>query len=196
MAREENKHRVLIIGFDPDNSNFPQQSAFPLLMAGSVEWLAHPVEDVSDSLAAGELDLPGPATRIVSPTGRDLPFARNGSNVHLLALDTGLYHVTGLNYAATYAVNAPVLLPSRRFAATPSENAGIAFEVMPGPGRYLWSWLTLLAMVALWAEWWLFYKSAASKPVLEASNVDLPSVGSAPEQSHRRDETVDAKITT
>jgi hypothetical protein len=196
VAREENKHRVLIIGFDPDNSNFPQQSAFPLLMAGSVEWLAHPVEDVSDSLAAGELDLPGPATRIVSPTGRDLPFARNGSNVHLLALDTGLYHLSGPNYAATYAVNAPVLLPSRRIITAPSENEGVAFEVMSSPGRYLWTWLAVLAMVALWAEWWLFYKSAASKPVLETSNANLPSAGSASEQSPRRDETVDAKITT
>jgi len=198
VAREENKHRMLIIGFDPDNSNFPQQSAFPLLMAGSVEWLAHPVEDVSDSLAAGELDLPGPATRIVSPAGRDLPFARNGSNVHLLALDTGLYHVTGPNYSATYAVNAPVLLPSQRITATPSESAGIAFEVIPNPGRYLWTWLTVLAMVALWAEWWLFYKFAASKPVPEAPNAELPSVESASElqQSHRHDETLDAKITT
>ena len=42
VAREQNRHKVLIVGFDPHDSNFPQQSAFPLLIAGAVEWLDAP----------------------------------------------------------------------------------------------------------------------------------------------------------
>ncbi len=97
VARDQNRRRSLIIGFDPHDSNFPEQSAFPLLVAGSVEWMTHPIEDVSDSLSAGELDLPGPAVRVIGPGGAEVPFGRNGSNLHIIALDTGLYRVIGPN---------------------------------------------------------------------------------------------------
>ena len=80
--------------------------------------MTHPIEDVSDSLSAGELDLPGPAARVIGPVGADVPFARNGSNVHILALDTGLYRVIGANRKTTFAVNAPPLLPSQRIEPT------------------------------------------------------------------------------
>ena len=91
LAREQNGHRLLIIGFDPHNSNFPLQSAFPLLMAGGIEWMTHSVDETADSLSTGELDLPGPATRIIAPSGKDVSFARKGPDVHLLATETGMY---------------------------------------------------------------------------------------------------------
>jgi hypothetical protein len=196
VAREENRHRVLIVGFDPNDSNFPQQSAFPLLMAGSVEWLTHPVEDVSDSLSAGELDLAGPATRVVSPAGTDLPFARNGSSVHLLALETGLYRIIGPNRSATYAVNAPALLPSQRMNLTPSEASPVSFEVAPYQGRYLWTWLALLAIVALWAEWWLFYTAPVNQYLQEAPSDELPLPPPVSERSAQHDEALDPNFIT
>ena len=140
---------MLIVGFDPHDSNFPQQSAFPLLIAGAVEWLTHPIEDVSDSLSAGELDLPGSATGIISPSGADVPFARTGSGLHLLALDAGLYRVIGPNRSTTFAVNAPPLLPSGRIQPTANESRLVAGESAPYQGTYLWQWLVLLAMVGL-----------------------------------------------
>ena len=70
LAREQNGRRMLIVGFDPQDSNFPLESAFPLLMAGSMEWMTHSVEEAADSLSTGELDIPGPVTRIVSPFGQ------------------------------------------------------------------------------------------------------------------------------
>jgi Ca-activated chloride channel family protein len=157
VAREQNHRRMLVVGFDPHDSNFPQQSAFPLLIAGSVEWLTHPIEDVSDSLSSGELDLPGPGTRVLSPTGAELPFARNGSSLHILALDTGLYRVIGANRTTTFAVNAPPLLPSQRIEVTDAEKSTVQSEAIPYQGNYLWRILAILAILALWAEWWLFY---------------------------------------
>jgi aerotolerance regulator-like protein len=163
VAREQNRHKILIVGFDPHDSNFPEQSGFPLLLAGSVEWLTRPIEDASDSLSAGELDLPGPATRVISPFGYDVPFAREGSNLHLLALDTGLYRVVGTNRTATFAVNTPPLLSSQRIEPTPAEKSLIQSEAIPYQGNYLWRWLTILAILALWCEWWLFYSSRINR---------------------------------
>jgi hypothetical protein len=174
IAREQNGHRLLIIGFDPHNSNFPLQSAFPLLMAGGMEWMTHSVDESAQSLSTGELDLPGPATRIIAPSGRDVPFARKGQDVHLLATETGVYRVVSSNGETNVAVNTP-LLPAQRMTLTPPETAGIESEPFQRPGGDLWRWLGLLGMVALWLEWWLYYSGRENRRAMEmrAAPVDI-----------------------
>ena len=158
LAREQNGRRLLIIGFDPHNSNFPLESAFPLLMAGSVEWMTHSVDEVADSLSTGEIDLPGPVTKIISPSGRDVPFARQGANIHLLALETGMYRIVAPGSETSIAVNPPAL-PSQRMQLTAAEAADVEREPLPPAAWDLWRWLVLLAIVALWLEWWLYYSA-------------------------------------
>ncbi len=97
VAREQQGHRLVIVGFDPHDSNFQLRSAFPLLMAGSIEWMTHPVEEIADSFSVGEINLPGTATRIISPSGKDVPFAHESAGVRLLATETGVYRVMGAN---------------------------------------------------------------------------------------------------
>jgi Ca-activated chloride channel homolog len=122
LAREQDGRRILIIGFNPHDSNFPLESAFPLLMAGSVEWMTHSVDEVADSLSTGELDLPGPATKIVAPSGKEVPFARKGADIHLLALETGTYRIVSPSGETSVAVNPPAL-PAQRLQLTPAEAA-------------------------------------------------------------------------
>jgi len=158
LAREQNGRRMLIVGFDPHDSNLPQQSAFPLLMAGGIEWMTHSVEESAESLSTGELDVPGPLTRIVSPSGRDVPFARKGLQAHLLALETGIYRVVAPGGETNLAVNTP-LLPAQQMNVTPAEAAGVEREPLQPVSWDLWRGLVLLAIVALWLEWWLYYSS-------------------------------------
>ena len=170
LAREQNGHKLLVIGFDPHDSNFPQESALPLLMAGAMEWMTHSVDEAADSFATGQLDLPGPVTRIVGPSGKDVPFARKGSDVHLLALQTGIYKIIGPSGETAIAVNSP-LLPSQRMSVTPTEAAGVESEPFEPETADLWRWLVLLATVALWLEWWLYYKSRERQRVAEIQDV-------------------------
>ena len=174
IAREQNGHRLLIIGFNPHNSNFPLQSAFPLLMAGGVEWMTHSVDESAESLSTGELDLQGPATRIISPSGRDVPFARKAQDVHLLATETGVYRVVSPSGETNVAVNTP-LLPAQRMTLTPPETARIESEPFQRPGGDLWRWLVLLGMAALWLEWWLYYSGRENRRAMEmrAAPVDV-----------------------
>jgi Ca-activated chloride channel family protein len=158
LAREQNGRRTLIVGFDPQDSNLPQESAFPLFMAGAMEWMTHSVEESADSLSTGELDVPGPVTRIVAPSGRDVAFARKGADVHLLALETGIYRLTSPGGETTLAVNAP-LLPDQQMTAASGEQAAVEREPAAPVSWDMWRWLVLLAMLALWAEWWLYYTS-------------------------------------
>ena len=41
----------------------------------------------------------------------------------------------------------------------PAETAGVEGEPLPPVSWDLWRWLVLLAIVALWLEWWLYYSS-------------------------------------
>ena len=156
LAREHDGRRILIIGFNPHDSNFPLESAFPLLMAGSVEWMTHSVDEVADSLSTGEIDLPGPATKIIAPSGKEVAFARKGADVHLVASETGMYRIVSSGGETSMAVNPPAL-PAQRVQLTAPEAAGVEREPLPPAAWDLWRWLVLLAIVSLWLEWWLYY---------------------------------------
>ncbi len=199
VAREQNGHRVVIIGFDPDDSNFPLQSAFPLLMAGSIEWMTHSVEEVVDSFSVGELNLPGPATRIIAPSGREVPFARNGPDVHLLATETGTYRVIAPNGEKSISVNAP-LLPTDRLQAIPAETAPIGPEPPRETGWNLWRVLIALAIVALWLEWRLYYSSRRKTKLTESGeapgDTKLRSFDSGSERNRAESDTRDPEFVT
>jgi Ca-activated chloride channel homolog len=167
LARERNGRRILIVGFNPHDSNFPLESAFPLLMAGSVEWMTHSVDDVADSFPAGEIDLPGPVTKILAPSGKEAPFARKGADVHLLALETGMYRIVAPGGETSIAVNPPPL-PSHRLQPTAVESAEVEGEPRPPAAWDMWRWLVLLAAVALWLEWWLYYSARENQRTTEA----------------------------
>src|ERR1700682_1746071 len=114
--------------------------------------MTHPVDESADSLSTGELDLPGPATRIIAPSGKDVPFARKGQDVHLLATEPGMYRVIAPSGETSVAVNTP-LLPAQRMTLTPPETARIESEPLQQAGWDLWRWLVLLGIVALGLGW-------------------------------------------
>jgi hypothetical protein len=178
VAREQQGHRLVIVGFDPKDSNFQLQSAFPLLMAGSIEWMTRPVEEVADSFSVGELSIPGPATRIVGPSGKDVPFAREGANVHLLATETGVYRLLGPGGETRIAVNTP-LLPAQRLKPTALEAAAPESEPPLEVRLTLWRWLLVLAVVALFLEWWLYYTGTRKRQLAEnLAKSEIPNLGS------------------
>jgi Ca-activated chloride channel homolog len=170
VAREQGGHRILIVGFNPQDSNFPLQSAFPLMMAGSVEWMTHSVDEVAESLSTGEVDIPGPATKIIAPSGKEVPFARKGANLHLLALETGTYRIVEPNGESKIAINPPSL-PAQRVQLTPAETASVEREPLPPPTWDMWRWLAIAAMLALWLEWALFYMARERQRATEVQEV-------------------------
>ncbi len=166
LAREMNGHRVVLIGFDPDDSDFAQQSAFPLMMAGCIEWMSRSIEESADSFSLGEIDVPGPAGRIIAPSGRDIPFASNGPSLHLLATESGAYRTQAPAGEASFFVNLP-LLPAHRLEPTALEMSGIESEPPLVASWELWRWLAVLAVFALWLEWWLYYSGREKQRLSE-----------------------------
>jgi hypothetical protein len=81
-------------------------------------------------------------------------------------LETGIYRVVAPSGETNLAVNTP-LLPAQQMNAMPEEAAGIAREPLQPQGWNLWRWLVLLAIVALWLEWWLYYTSRERQRTVE-----------------------------
>jgi Ca-activated chloride channel family protein len=177
LAREQGGHRILIVGFNPHDSNFPLESAFPLLMAGSIEWMTHSVDEVADARSTGEIDWPGPAVKVIAPSGKEIPFARNDTGVHFLAQETGIYRVASNGGETSVAVNPPAL-PADRVQLTPTEVEDVKPEALPPAAWSMWRWLVVLAIVALWLEWWLYYSARERQRAAEAEQLqsDLPRV--------------------
>jgi Ca-activated chloride channel family protein len=167
LAREQGGHRILIVGFNPHNSNFPLESAFPLLMAGSIEWMTHSVDEVADSRSTGEIDWPGAAVKVISPSAKEIPFARSDSGVHFLAQETGVYRIAGPGGETSLAVNPPAL-PAERVQPTAAEVEDVEPEPLPPAAWSMWRWLVVLAIVALWLEWWLYYSARERQRAAEA----------------------------
>jgi hypothetical protein len=172
VAREQGGRRILIVGFNPQDSNFPLESAFPLMLAGSVEWMTHSVDEVADSLSTGEVDIPGPATKIIAPSGREVPFARKRATLHLLALETGTYRIVGPNSESSIAINPPAL-PAKRVQLTAAESAAVEREPLQPPAWDMWRWLAIGAMLALWVEWALYYMARERQRVTEFQDASM-----------------------
>jgi len=170
LAREQAGRRMLILGFDPNNSSLQFESAFPLLMAGGIEWLTQPVEDVAQSLPTGDIEIRSPAARIVSPSGNDVHFERTGADVHFFAAEAGLYRLIGPASEREIAVNIPAL-PAQRWEPISSEEETVESESPVNSGRDLWRWLVALAVVPLWLEWWIFYTKRGVRQVVVAPDV-------------------------
>ena len=49
------------------------------------------------------------------------------------------------------------MLPAQRVQLTAAEAAEVEAEPLPPATWDMWRWLVLLAIVALWLEWWLYY---------------------------------------
>jgi len=80
-------------------------------------------------------------------------------------------------------VNTPSILPSERIVPAASEQAGFQAELIPYQGNYLWRTLAILAILALWAEWWLFYSGRINRQALLAQQVYANSGPSAKQPS-------------
>ena len=83
--------------------------------------------------------------------------------------------------------------------ATAAEKSPLQAEAIPYQGNYLWRTLTILAIVALWAEWWLFYSARLNRSAVMAQQTYLdagPLRPIATERMPEHDEALDPNFIT
>ena len=170
LALIEGDVKVVYLGFDLAQSNFPLQVAFPLLVSHSLEWL-HPRGDgwVSTHVEAGAshtLTVPAGESQITlrPPSGNATTLAApgDGSLRFDATADAGIYQYTvgdTTRYFAVSLANARESDVNNRWQ--PGARAGDAGATAHGAQALvpLWPYLLALALLLLALEWFVWHGS-------------------------------------
>jgi hypothetical protein len=164
--------KLVYLGFDLYRSNFPLQTAFPLFVSQSVEWL-RPRGDAERAThhAPGSAHsirlLPGETRAIVeTPSGTTETLHAEGDSVtfdgtaeagfyRYVSGDEARYFAISLGDARESDVNARWVPPPRQAEARPADGEAQAI-------RPLWPELLALALILLSLEWFVWIGSRGS----------------------------------
>ena len=97
-----------------------------------------------------------------------------------------MYRIVAPGGETSVAVNPPPL-PAQRVQLTAAEAAEVEREPLPPATWDMWRWLVLLAIVALWLEWWLYYSARERQRAAEVQEAPgdqpLPERRSGPRRA-------------
>lgn len=157
--------RRLYVAFEPMNSDFPLQVAFPIFIANALDYLA-PREASGSAL----LMPPGRSFTVPATSGQgELELRGPGGIAAKLASTGGVWVVrdavrTG-EYTMTVGGKERVLLvgppPETESAIAPRNRVLAGGQSIAGSDSVLrladyWRWLAMLGLLVLGCEWWLF----------------------------------------
>jgi Ca-activated chloride channel family protein len=173
VAGELDRRRIVWLGFDVLDSNWPLRVTFPIFMANAVEWLnPASAREAQFLVRAGEpfrLNLPAPvaSARITLPDGTERDLAPDENVRELLFTETfkqGIYRLRAGTNDLAFCVN---LLDAAESNIRPHEEIrfGEFARVEATTGRSanaeVWRWLALAALAVLAFEWWWYHKRTA-----------------------------------
>ena len=173
LALLEDDVRLVYLGFDLAQSNFPLQVAFPLFISQSLEWLRPGADDfASTHIAAGAtraLRLTAGETKVTvrTPSGSvaAADVAKDGSALFDATADAGIYQYSVGDATRYFAVSLTDAresdVNSRSQAGARAEGAGSARSdtqaLIP-----LWPHLLALALLLLALEWFAWKSSRSN----------------------------------
>ena len=165
ITGERGRQRVAALAFDVLESDLPLRVAFPLLIHGTIQWLAGDRTDSLPVLTAGEVfQIPAgksvAPTPLTSPPGARIAEPQTSVTGFFQPLRNGFHQVTGDGPARWIAVNtfsaAESDLRTSGGSNTPTATQPMSVNVFHGWPP--WQWLALAALVLIVAEWWLFHR--------------------------------------
>ena len=173
MAGELGRQRIIRVGFDVLESNWPLRVSFPIFIANAVEWL-NPANTKGSQLLvkAGEafrLTLAGPEKEAVvtMPGGETRKINIDASANELVFADTykqGVYRMQLGTNDTTFCVD---LLDSAESNIKPREELQLGKYTKVGAtnrqrtNMELWRSIASLGVLVLLVEWWYYHRRTA-----------------------------------
>lgn len=162
--------RVVWIGFDLTQSDWPWHLSFPLFLQNLVSWVPRASVDSSQGFPSGApLTIAAPpevgVVTLTRPDGEavEIEMAAEGSTYYGDTARTGVYRVAYGEMTSAYAVN---LLDRGESAVAPAEAVAfgkgelVAVEREETQNRELWPLFVLAALGVLMMEWWIYSRRA------------------------------------
>ncbi len=173
IAGERERQRIIWIGFDPLQSDWPLRISFPIFIVNAVEWL-NPANVNAGQLMvrAGEpfrfgLAQKVPSAVVVKPDGTRKPLDLSAGDREIVFGDTGTqgaYHLKAGTNDVTFCVD---LLDAVESNITPREElpfgkyAKVAATTLKRANMELWRWIAAVGLAVLLFEWWYYHKRTA-----------------------------------
>lgn len=171
IAQEKNGQRIVYVGWDLHQSDFPLNAAFPIFIGNCMNWLsgerqrAQAVNARTGDMVRFALPPELRTVKLTTPDGKHEQLEVKDSSLTLDQVRlAGVYRLTAKNYSMQFTANL--------FDAAESQLAPKNLQMVSGEGhtsevaargamqteRELWRTLALLAIFLLCAEWWIFHK--------------------------------------
>jgi hypothetical protein len=172
-AGEFQRRRIVWIGFDTLDSNWPLRVSFPIFIANAVEWLNPAAANAAQfSVRAGEpfrLNLVDPvaAAEVTLPDGSVRRLKLDADAREIVFGDTmkqGIYKLRAGTNATTFCVN---VLDAAESDTTPraeiqfGKYAKVKSTTQSRANMEIWRWFSLFALAVLLFEWWWYHKRTA-----------------------------------
>ena len=170
LAGELGRQRIVWIGFDVLESNWPLRVSFPIFIANAVEWL-DPANARSGQLLvkAGDpfrlaLSETPPSAQVTLPNGTTKPLQLDPAANELVFGDTfkaGVYRLRLGTNDTTFCVNlldAPESNIKPRDALQLGEHTAVSATTAKRANMELWRTIAALGLLILLAEWWYYHR--------------------------------------
>jgi Ca-activated chloride channel family protein len=169
VAGELGRQRIVWVGFDPLESNWPLRVSFPIFIANAVDWL-NPANAKNSQLlvTAGDpfrlaLTEPVKTAEVKLPDGKTTTLNLDGAN-ELVFGDTarqGVYHLRAGTNEVTFCAN---LLDSAESNIRPrdelkfGEYTKVEATTVQRTNMELWRTLAAIGLAVLLFEWWWYHR--------------------------------------
>jgi Ca-activated chloride channel family protein len=169
VAGELGRQRIVWVGFDPLESNWPLRVSFPIFIANAVEWL-NPANAKNSQLLikAGDpfrltLSAPVASAEVKLPDGKNTTLNLDGAN-EIVFGDTakqGIYQLRVGTNEVTFCAN---LLDSAESNIRPrdelkfGEYTKVEATTVQRTNMELWRTLAAIGLVVLLFEWWWYHR--------------------------------------
>lgn len=173
VAGELGRQRVVWVGFNVLDSNWPLRVSFPIFIANAADWLnpasARNAQLLVKAGSPFRLPLPAPVTKaeVQFPDGRTRALEADPNATELVFGDTarrGVYRLRAGTNETTFCVN---LLDANESNILPREELTLgrftkvtANKAKPA-NTELWRWLAIAVLVVLLFEWWWYHRRTA-----------------------------------
>jgi hypothetical protein len=170
LAGELGRQRIVWIGFDPLESNWPLRVSFPIFIANAVDWL-NPANAKNSQLLikAGDpfrLTLAEPVrnAEVKLPDGKSRTLNLDSTANELVFGDTahqGIYHLRAGTNEVTFCAN---LLDSAESNIRPKEElkfgefTRVTATTVQRTNMELWRTLAAIGLAVLLFEWWWYHR--------------------------------------